>query len=1483
MSQVLPIPINPVFPTDMDFDIDNATINDKLELKDNSSLWLYNQNNTLYTKIKASPSLTENYTIVLPSDNPTNGQVMAFNSGTQELSWTNVDTPAVIPFPTARTIYVAKTGNDTTGSGTSDLPYLTVFKALTVALTNVSLSNPATVYVDTGVYIEDNTSTFNITSSGISLEGRTSRGVIIKPSNPNASLFTLNNTNINIENIRFEAPFGTSTSSFISLSGAFSVNISNCVINFFSTAVVTVGNGSITTGLLIQQCVFTGNAMAVSVSGVQCVITNSTITGSVTTLPGTNNGLIVSSSNTILYLSNCLIAKCNVGVNCTSNSFNYLTADNFINNKTHILVESQSELTGECLNFTKMNSGDVCCKVKDTGSYLQLIAIFIDGRDYNGVKYGTGCICELGGHLDIISGSIYYCILGIRLGKTDNTDTSTTLSEITNTIFDSSNDTSISQYGTTLLNLLLCITENSKITINDSTNVSVNYADINTKIQIIGKLQNIETNILGISNSSSGNLPNLTYYPNLYNNISYGLNTTTAVNSSTCNISNQNSCLSLLTRGLNYTSDIYMYSDTSGTLGDGNNVRGWKLSKKTTDANLLFNYKNNILSGQPSINEFTLMNLDGVNKYLTLDTTAKLFIGDVAIYRSAADILACDGDIIIDGLTASRALTSNASKQITSSVTTNTELSYLSGVTSAIQTQLNNKLSLSGGVLTNTLTLPAGSSTVPQLTFSGGTAGLSSSAANTIDFITNGVRRAILSSDGRLTLNDGVTLSSFVTAGVLHNNASGVLSSSLIVDNDITNSTISNAKLAAISSTSINNNIVVRNGSGNFETNMITILGTPSNNTDVATKLYVDTSASTGLVVKTPGAVVSVSNNAITGFITIDGVLLVDGNRVLLTAQTNPIQNGIWEARAGAWTRPSDFNTGDVAGQAYILILQGNTYAGTSWLCSTPLAVIGTNNITFSQFSVAVTISGSNLGGGTGQIYKNTVSNVINFRTLVDGNFISYVTNTDTITPTINAVSTNTISSIVSRDASGNFSAGTITASLTGAASLNLLKAGGVMTGTLTIPAGSAGSPSLLFTGGTNTGLSMTTVDILNFDIGGVSKLNIASSGVIIPYFNTVGIVHNDVNGLLSSSLIVNADISNSAAIVDTKLATISTIGKVSNSATTATSANTINSIVARDASGNFSAGTITASLSGAASLNLLKAGDTMSGNLILPSGSALSPSLLFPNAGLFSVSDGLSISTNSIERFTVASDGSISIPAFVSAGLVHNSVTGLLTTSLLVNADISNSAGITDTKLATISSAGKVSNTATTATSANTANAIVTRDANGDFSARIITSVSNIISQTTNQLVLGTTNTLTINSVAPSTSRVYTINPINGNCDFSLISTSGASSIHVGFETANSGTNTITAAMMAGGIAVVLGNGNIALDTVANIAANTALAPFNSVGLVFKVLVVSNSNSNRSLTVGSGLTLTGPANITANSTRLLYFRNTGVNTWTIY
>jgi hypothetical protein len=96
-----------------------------------------------------------------------------------------------------------------------------------------------------------------------------------------------------------------------------------------------------------------------------------------------------------------------------------------------------------------------------------------------------------------------------------------------------------------------------------------------------------------------------------------------------------------------------------------------------------------------------------------------------------------------------------------------------------------------------------------------------------------------------------------------------------------------------------------------------------------------------------------------------------------------------------------------------------------------------------------------------------------------------------------------------------------------------------------------------------------------DFTVGGTVKFEGLNGGIL------------KVDGTskeVMPTLIVNDDVSLTANIADTKLATISTAGKVSNSATTATSANTASAIVARDGSGNFNAGNITAALTGNAS-----------------------------------------------------------------------------------------------------------------------------------------------------------------------------------------------------------------------------------------------------------------------------------------------------------
>jgi hypothetical protein len=134
------------------------------------------------------------------------------------------------------------------------------------------------------------------------------------------------------------------------------------------------------------------------------------------------------------------------------------------------------------------------------------------------------------------------------------------------------------------------------------------------------------------------------------------------------------------------------------------------------------------------------------------------------------------------------------------------------------------------------------------------------------------------------------------------------------------------------------------------------------------------------------------------------------------------------------------------------------------------------------------------------------------------------------------------------------------------------------------VNAAAAISLSKLATGALPTAITVASANlvdgtIVNADINAAAAIDLSKLATgALPSAITVA------SSNLVDGTIVNADINASASIADTKLATISAAGKVSNSATTATNANTANAIVARDASGNFSAGTITANLTGTAS-----------------------------------------------------------------------------------------------------------------------------------------------------------------------------------------------------------------------------------------------------------------------------------------------------------
>ena len=298
-------------------------------------------------------------------------------------------------------------------------------------------------------------------------------------------------------------------------------------------------------------------------------------------------------------------------------------------------------------------------------------------------------------------------------------------------------------------------------------------------------------------------------------------------------------------------------------------------------------------------------------------------------------------------------------------VITNTEFNYLNGVSSAIQTQFDAK----------------------QATITGG--------ATTIATDNLTVNRALASNgSGKVAVSD-VTATELGYLDTVSSNIQTQLNAKQPLDADLT-------AIAALSPT--DNNVIVGNGSawvaesgstartslglGTISTQAssnvsisggtVTGLGEPSANSDASTKSYVD-QAVAGLRTRIIAEAATTGNinlsNALEAGDAIDGVTLVEGDRVLVKDQTDATANGLYLAvagGAGAASRDPQYDTiAELSGQM-IVVNQGSVNDNKIFLCTTDSdGSLGSTAITYTVITpsnsgtVTSITAGTNLSGGT--------------------------------------------------------------------------------------------------------------------------------------------------------------------------------------------------------------------------------------------------------------------------------------------------------------------------------------------------------------------------------------------------------------------------------------------------------------------------------------------------------------------------------------
>lgn len=234
-------------------------------------------------------------------------------------------------------------------------------------------------------------------------------------------------------------------------------------------------------------------------------------------------------------------------------------------------------------------------------------------------------------------------------------------------------------------------------------------------------------------------------------------------------------------------------------------------------------------------------------------------------------------------------------------------------------------------------------------------------------------------------INNTLDISSVLTTENATVNENLFVGQNLLLANTSDSISISEAAMVASGGVSIAKRLrvgesIIAQGGIDMNSQFIRNVPIPTSSDHAASKEYVD-NAIQGLDIKDSCLVATTGPLDLSLMVSgtsIDNIVLTSNTRVLVKDQTDPIENGIYIVQtAQSPERALDFNIGNNVAGAYIFVESGLQNGGNGFVCTSisPNDIVGTNLITFVQFSGAGQINAGNALSKSGNRLDVNVDN----------------------------------------------------------------------------------------------------------------------------------------------------------------------------------------------------------------------------------------------------------------------------------------------------------------------------------------------------------------------------------------------------------------------------------------------------------------------------------------------------------------------------